>query len=98
MKIFISMQLDICVGSVHYHQNLSRKRQTERVLKAMENPYLNVLGHPTGRLIGRRKGMDIDMDTVMAAALENGCFLELNAHPERLDLTDKNCRFSHFTH
>lgn len=90
----ILKQLDICIGSVHYHQNLSRKRQTERILKAMENPCLNGVGHPTARLIGRRKGLDIDMKAVMTAARENGCFLELNAHPERLDLTDVNCRFA----
>jgi len=88
----ILKELDLRVCSVHYHQNLSRKKQTRRILKAMENPYFNILGHPTGRLIGRRKPMEVDMQQIVRAAGENGCILELNAEPERLDLNDHYCR------
>lgn len=88
----ILKELDIRVCSVHYHLNLSRDKQTRRILKAMENPCFNILGHPTGRMIGQRKGIDIDMETIMKAASENGCFMELNAQPDRLDLSDTHCR------
>jgi len=90
----ILKELDLRVCSVHYHQNLSRKKQTRRILKAMENPYFNILGHPTGRLIGRRKPMEVDMQQIVRAAGENGCILELNAEPERLDLNDHYCRMA----
>lgn len=86
--------LDLRVCSVHYHQNLSRRRQTRRILKAMENPCFNILGHPTGRLIGQREPYDVDVEAVMRAARQNGCFLELNATPDRLDLNDVHCRMA----
>lgn len=88
-------QLDFTVCAVHYQFDLSRKRQTERVLRAMDNPYFNILAHPTGRLINARAPCDIDLEQVMQAAIERGCFLELNAHPERLDLNDAHCKRAH---
>jgi len=90
----ILKELDVRVCSVHYNQNLSQKKQTQRVLKAMENPYFNILGHPTGRIIGQRQPYDIDLEEVMKQARENGCFLELNAEPDRLDLTDTHCKMA----
>jgi DNA polymerase (family 10) len=90
----ILQALDLRVCSVHYNQNLPRKKQTRRILKAMENPYFNILGHPTGRLIGQRDPYDIDLEEVMKQARENGCFLEVNAEPERLDLTDSHCKMA----
>jgi DNA polymerase (family 10) len=81
-------RLDLTVCSVHSKFDLSRQEQTERIIRAMDNPYFNILAHPTGRLIGRRAPYDVDMERVMEAALERGCFLEVNAHPERLDLND----------
>lgn len=83
--------LDLTVCSIHYKFNLSRKQQTERVLRAMGNPYFNILGHPSGRLINERQPYELDLEKVMRAAKDSGCFLELNAHPDRLDLTDDNC-------
>ena len=56
------------IASVHYNMNLSKKKQTERVLRAMDNKYLNILAHPTGRLIGEREPMDIDLEQVLKAA------------------------------
>jgi DNA polymerase (family 10) len=85
-------RLDIVVGAVHYKFNLSRDKQTERVLRAMDNRYFNILAHPTGRMIDERDPYDIDIDQTAKAAKERGCYLELNAQPERLDLTDIHCK------
>jgi len=85
-------RLDFTVCSVHYHQRLPEAKQTERVVRAMDNPHFTILAHPTGRLINERKPYEIDMERVMEAAREKGCFLELNAHPDRLDLNDINCK------
>ncbi|MGD8463444.1 MAG: DNA polymerase/3'-5' exonuclease PolX [Anaerolineae bacterium] len=81
-------RLDLCICSVHSYFDLSREKQTERIIQAMDNPYFNILAHPTGRRIGERAAYDVDLERVMEAALERGCFLEINAHPERLDLDD----------
>jgi DNA polymerase (family 10) len=81
-------QLDVVLVTVHSHLDLSQKEQTRRVLKALENPRTNILGHPTGRLIGKRPPMQLDMDEVLHCARENGVALELDAQPERLDLPD----------
>jgi DNA polymerase (family 10) len=90
----ILKELDLTVCSVHYNRNLSRKRMTERILKAMDNPYFNIFSHPSGRLIGERKAYEVDLEELMRAAGERGCFLELNAHPDRLDLDDHNCKMA----
>lgn len=84
-------QLDFTVCSIHYHQHLSREKQTERVLKAMDNPHFTIFGHPTGRLINEREPYEIDLERIIEGARERGCFLELNAHPDRLDLDDISC-------
>ena len=81
-------RLDIVVASVHSHFDLPREAQTERIVRAMHNPHVSVLGHPTGRLLGVREPCDFDMDVVIAAARETGCILELNAEPDRLDLNE----------
>ncbi|MGC9472456.1 MAG: DNA polymerase/3'-5' exonuclease PolX [Bacteroidales bacterium] len=83
-------ELDLVTCSIHYHRNLSKKQQTRRILRAMENPYFNILGHPTGRLINERSPIEIDLKKVMKEALEQGCFLEVNANPDRLDLNDRD--------
>lgn len=90
----ILKELDVVVCSVHYNQNLPKDKQTARVLKAMQNPYFNILGHPTGRLIGVRSSYDIDMERIMLEAKMNGCFLEINASPDRLDLNDDHARMA----
>ncbi|MBW2509414.1 MAG: PHP domain-containing protein, partial [Deltaproteobacteria bacterium] len=87
-------QVDLTVCAIHSGFGLSRVEQTERIIRAMDNPYFNILAHPTGRLINQRDAYDIDMEKVMDAALERGCHLELNAHPERLDLDDVHCRMA----
>ncbi|WP_114810548.1 DNA polymerase/3'-5' exonuclease PolX [Paraburkholderia kururiensis] len=85
-------RLDLVVGAVHSHFNLSREAQTARVLRAMDHPHFTILAHPTGRLIGERDACDLDLARVIAHAHERGCYLELNAQPQRLDLEDLACR------
>jgi len=87
----VLQKLDLIVCSIHYNFNLPRQKQTERILRAMDNPNFNILGHPSGRLINERDAYDVDLEKVMQGAKERGCFLELNAHPDRLDLTDDGC-------
>jgi DNA polymerase (family 10) len=81
-------ELDLTVCSVHSKFKLSRDKQTRRIVKAMDNPHFSILGHPTGRLINEREPYDVDMERIMEAAKDKGCVLELNAHPDRLDLND----------
>jgi DNA polymerase (family 10) len=87
-------RLDLVVGAIHSRFDLTREQQTARVLRAMDNPHLTLLAHPTGRLIGEREPYDIDMVRVLRHARACGCYLELNAQPERLDLNDQLCRMA----
>lgn len=87
-------RLDMTVCAVHSRPRLGRKRQTERLIRAMDNPAFNILAHPSCRLIGKREPIEIDLEKVMAAALDRGCFLEVNGQPERLDLDDNACRMA----
>src|SRR5260370_1053288 len=81
-------KLDVVIASVHSHFDLPRQAQTDRVVRAIQNRHVSILGHPTGRLIGEREPFDIDMERVAAAARELGCHLEINAEPDRLHLND----------
>ncbi len=81
-------KLDVVIASVHSYFDLPRQAQTDRVVRAMQNRHVSILGHPTGRLIGEREPLDIDMERVIATARELGCHLEINAEPDRLDLND----------
>ena len=87
-------ELDLVVGAVHSKFNLARARQTERILRAMDHPHFTILAHPTGRLLDTREPYDVDMLKVIRKARQRGCFLELNAHPERLDLLDVYCQMA----
>jgi DNA polymerase (family X) len=87
-------KLDLVLCSVHSHFGLSRDKQTERIIRAMDNPYFNILAHPTGRRMGERDGYEVDMERLLDAALERGCFLEVNAQPDRLDLDDVYCKMA----
>jgi DNA polymerase (family X) len=84
-------EADWVIASVHYGQNQSRQQITERILEALENPHVDMLAHPTGRLINRREPYDVDLDQVMGAAVKFRKLLELNANPARLDLNDVYC-------
>jgi DNA polymerase (family 10) len=81
-------QLDWVVASLHTSFRMTEKEQTERMLRAMEHPLVDAIGHPTGRLIERRAPYPIDIDRVIAKAVETGTFLEINANPDRRDLND----------
>ena len=88
MEDEILRELDVVIVSVHDHFNLSKKKQTKRIIKAISNPYVHILGHPTGRLIGKRPPYAVDMEKIFDAALETGIIMEINAQPKRLDLND----------
>jgi DNA polymerase (family 10) len=81
---------DWVVASLHYGQNQPRERITARIVEAIENPHVSVIGHPTGRLINRRPAYDVDIEAVIDAAARTGTFLEINANPWRLDLDDRH--------
>ncbi|MFW6106911.1 MAG: DNA polymerase/3'-5' exonuclease PolX, partial [bacterium] len=87
-------ELDLVVCSIHSKFDLSAEKQTERVIRAMDNPYFNILAHPSGRMLGQRDPHGLDIGKAMEAALERGCFLELNSQPDRLDLTDSHCKLA----
>lgn len=88
----ILKKLDIVGGSVHSLFNLSRKDQTERIKRAMENPHVDIIFHPTGRLIHKREAYDVDMDEIIKTAKKTRTVLEINASPDRLDLKDEYIR------
>jgi DNA polymerase (family 10) len=90
----ILKELDLTVCAVHYNRNLSKKDMTERIIRAMDNPHFNIFAHPTGRLINERDPYEIDLERIMKEAKERGCFLEINSHPDRLDLCDRHCKMA----
>jgi DNA polymerase (family 10) len=87
-------QLDFVIGSIHSRMTGDRETLTKRVLKAMDSPYLNCIGHPTGRLIGERELMDIDIPAVIKHAAETHTAIEVNSNPYRLDLKDVHCKMA----
>lgn len=87
-------RLDVVVASVHRRYGLSRAKQTARIVKALENPHVRILGHPTGRLLDEREPYEADMLRILRKARERGVAMELNSQPQRLDLTDVHCRMA----
>jgi DNA polymerase (family 10) len=81
---------DLCVASVHSHFNMPKDRMTRRIVRAMENPHVHILGHPTARLIGKRPPIEFDLEEVFRAAARTGTALEINSFPDRLDLRDEH--------
>jgi DNA polymerase (family 10) len=86
--------LDLVVGSVHSHFNLSPEKQTERILRAMDHKYFTILAHPINRLINERAPIEVDMARVIQKARDRGCYIELNSNPRRLDLYDTYCQIA----
>lgn len=84
--------LDLVLASLHTSLRQPRAKVTQRLLNAIRNPHVDIIGHPTGRLIPDREGADLDMDAVLSAAAETGVAMEINAHPARLDLDDAYAR------
>lgn len=87
-------RLDLVLGAVHSKFELSPAKQTQRILRAMEHPHFTMLAHPSGRLIQQRPPYEVDMPRIIREAGRRGCFLELNAQPERLDLFDTYCHMA----
>jgi DNA polymerase (family 10) len=87
-------ELDMVVASLHSSLRQPGEKITERLLKAIENPHVDMVGHPTGRLIGAREPADLDIEAILRAAAEHGVILEINAHPDRLDLNDVHARLA----
>ncbi len=85
-------KLDLVVAAVHTKFGQPKEEMTKRIIKAIENPNVDIIAHPTGRLIGKREPYQVDMDKIMDACKANAKVLELNAYPERLDLSDIHCR------
>lgn len=88
----ILAELGIITASIHSSLRQSRQQITQRLLNAIRNPHVDIIGHPTGRLIPEREGIDVDMEAVLRAAAESGVALEINAHPSRLDLDDVHAK------
>jgi DNA polymerase (family 10) len=84
--------LDLVLASMHTSLRQQREKATQRMIGAIRNPHVDIIGHPTGRLIPDREGADLDMEAVLNAAAETGVALEINAHPSRLDLDDMYAR------
>jgi len=87
-------QLDVVVCSIHSYMNLERAEMTDRMLAAIENPYTQIIAHPTGRILLRRDSFAYDMERILDAAQQHGVVMECNAAPERLDLKDTNLRMA----
>jgi DNA polymerase (family 10) len=90
----VLQKLDVVIAAVHSKFELPRHRQTERILRALDNRCVNLLAHPTGRLIGAREPYDVDMLRIMRKAKSRRIFLELNSQPDRLDLDDTMCQMA----
>lgn len=87
-------ELDLVVGAIHGHFDLSESRQTMRVLRAMDHRAFSILAHPSGRLIGERRPLALDFERILAVAKARPCFVELDSQPKRLDLDDVRCRLA----
>ena len=87
-------QMDLVIASVHSHFNQEPQKMTERLLRAIANPHVSILGHPTGRILLRRDAYEFDMDAVLKAAAKHHVAMELNSYPDRLDLSDRHLRMA----
>ncbi|OQA71049.1 MAG: DNA polymerase/3'-5' exonuclease PolX [Parcubacteria group bacterium ADurb.Bin247] len=92
IKDSVLQKLDFVIAGIHSHFKLSRDQMTKRMIKAMSNPYVDIISHPTGRIIGKRAEYEIDLDKILTVAKETDTILEINANPSRLDLNDINIR------
>ncbi len=87
-------ECEVVIAAVHYRFNLSEREMTRRIIKGISNPCVHILGHPTGRLILERPGYEVNMAELVKAAKDHGVALEVNAHPDRLDLRDIHARMA----
>jgi DNA polymerase (family 10) len=94
LEDYVLAELDVVVCSIHSYMNLTRAEMTERYLRAIENPYTQIIAHPTGRLVLRREAFEYDMEAVLDACAKRGVVMECNAYPDRLDLCDVHLRMA----
>ena len=87
-------RFDVVTASIHSGMGMPRDKMTARIIKAIENPHVDILGHPTGRVIGKRDPYEVDIDALVNAAMRSGTALEINSQPERLDLKDTDARLA----
>jgi len=87
-------RMDVVVASIHSRFNMTRNEMTDRICKALRHPCVNILAHPTGRLLGRREPYEVDLETVIGVARDHRVAVELNSYPDRLDLKDLHCRMA----
>jgi DNA polymerase (family 10) len=87
-------ELDYTVCSIHSRFAFDKQKQTERIMRAMDNRNFTILGHATGRLLLKRPGYELDMERIVVHAKQNGCFFEMNSSPDRLDLSAENARLA----
>ncbi|MFH1451088.1 MAG: hypothetical protein ABIF89_00570 [bacterium] len=85
-------QLDYVIAGIHSQLKMEKENMTKRIITAMENPNVDIISHPTGRLLKRREEYQIDFDKILQSARKTGTILEINSSPERMDLMDKNIR------
>ena len=90
----ILKELDFAYAAIHTKFKMDRKEMTERIIRAMENEYINILAHPTARMIGKREPIDIDLEKIFEVARETNTFMEINAFPDRLDLNDVHAKMA----
>jgi DNA polymerase (family 10) len=94
MDVEVLEQLDFVIASVHSNFKQSREEMTQRIMRAMESGWVDIVAHPTGRLVAQREGYDVDVAQLIETARRSGVALEINAHPDRLDLNDLNARLA----
>jgi DNA polymerase (family 10) len=87
-------ELDLTICSIHSRFALNKEQQTERILRAMDNPHFNILGHATGRLLLKREGYELDIERIIEHAKQAGCFFEINSSPDRLDLSEEHAKLA----
>jgi len=90
----ILRDLDVVIAAIHSKFSQDRETMTRRIISAIENPYVDIIAHPTGRILGKREAYSLDIERVMDAAHDNGVVLELNSYPDRLDLRDIHCKMA----
>ena len=94
LKDDILKECDVVLASVHSRFSMEEKEMTRRIVQALKNPHVNILAHPTGRLILEREPYKVNLQEVFQAALDYGVILEINAYPDRLDLRDVDARMA----
>ncbi|HXA78995.1 MAG TPA: DNA polymerase/3'-5' exonuclease PolX [Candidatus Acidoferrales bacterium] len=94
LEDYVLAELDVVVASVHSYMNMDRAEMTKRMMAAVENPYTQIIAHPTGRLVLRREAFEYDMEAVLDACAKHGVVMECNAYPDRLDLRDVHLRMA----